>query len=38
MYRVKDDDFILNALYKYNIYIRIQEKKIVSVIVLLLVI
>lgn len=38
MYRVKDDGFILNALYKYNIYIRIQEKKIVSVIVLLLVI
>lgn len=33
MYRVKDDGFILNALYKYNIYIRIQEKKIVSVIV-----
>lgn len=30
MYRVKDDGFILNALYKYNIYIyiyiRIQEK------------
>lgn len=30
MYRVKDDGFILNALYKYNIYIyiRIQEKKL----------
>lgn len=34
MYRVKDDGFILNALYKYNIYIyKNSRKKIVSIIV-----